>query len=86
MGILVLLLALVPPVLAGLGRISPWWIVVSLLILYARSIVSMNKITGDFRDQNPEQFIRNDKLIKVRIFIGMFIVLFVYFIVRVVTQ
>jgi hypothetical protein len=86
MGVFILLLALVPPVLSGIGHISPWWMVVSLLIIYSRSIISMGKITGDFRDQNTEQFIRNDKLIKARTFIGMFIVLIVYFIVRLVSQ
>ena len=86
MGILIFLLMLVPAVLAGLGYISPWWMGVSLVLAYGRSIVSLGKLTGDFREQAPDQFAHSDKLIKMRVFLSMIIVLAVYFLVRLFAQ
>lgn len=80
MGIVIFLLMLVPAVFAGLGYISPWWMIISLVLAYGRSIVSIGKLTGDFREQTTDQFLHNEKLVKMRVFLSMLIVLAVYFV------
>ena len=59
-------LMIVPPLLAGLGVISPVWIVGSGIAAFLRSILDTSKrVGGDYRQLSDEQFLRADKAVHI---------------------
>jgi hypothetical protein len=61
-------LLFLPPLLAGLGYISPYWMLGSVLVAYGRSILSVGAQTGvkDFRELSTDQFMHREKGIKFK--------------------
>ena len=65
--ILVLALIYAPAFVAGLGVISPNWIIVSALVAYAKSIMAVADESGvdDFRKLESKEFMEREKNIKL---------------------
>ena len=64
-----LFLLFLPPLLAGLGYISPYWMLGSVVVAYAKSILSVGAQTGvkDFRELSTDEFIHREKGIKFKL-------------------
>ncbi len=65
--VLVLALICVPAFVAGLGVISPNWIIGSALVAYAKSIMAVAGERGvdDFRKLESKEFMEREKNIKL---------------------
>ena len=60
-------LTLVPAFVAGLGMISPYWIIGSAAVAYGKSIMTVSDLSGvdDFRELETEEFMGWEKQIKI---------------------
>lgn len=67
MRFLVLVLVYVPAIMAGLGVISPGWILGSMLIAYAKSITDVAATSGldDFRQLESKVYLEKERSIKL---------------------
>ena len=69
MSFLVLILIFVLAFVAGLGFISPYWMAGSAVVAYGRSIIAASDQSGvdDFRKLDTEQFMQQEKSIKLKL-------------------
>ena len=66
MSILILALIYVPAFVAGLGVISPYWMIGSALVAWGKSIMAVADASGvrDFRELESKEFVEREKNIK----------------------
>jgi hypothetical protein len=60
-------LIFIPAFVAGLGFISPYWIIGSAMVAYGKAIMTVSDRSGvdDFRKLETEEFMGREKEIKV---------------------
>ena len=80
MSFFLLVLIFIPAFIAGLGVISPYWIVASAIVAYAKSIMAVSDQSGvdDFRKLETEQFMQREKSIKLKLLRYVLLIAFSY--------
>ena len=82
------ILIFLPPFLAGLGYISPYWMLGSVVVAYGKSILVVGAEAGvrDFRDLSTDEFVRRDRGIKFKVLGHALAIAALYGIGRLVAQ
>jgi hypothetical protein len=80
-------LILIPPAIAGLGYISPYWMLGSVIVAYGKSILSVGAQidTKDFSELSDDEFMHREKGIKLKLLSYTIVIAILYGLGRLIT-